>query len=577
MKLDINTIKKLIKVAKKESKADLVIKGGTILDVFCGKLERRDIAIKDGFIAGIGEGYLAETEIDAKGCFIVPGYIDAHIHLESSLLHPIEFVKAVLPRGTTAVVCDPHEIANVLGNEGIDYLIRETEGLPVDFFFTVPSCVPAAKGLETSGAEITAEDIKYWLKHPRIVGLGEVMNYPGVINMDDEILEKIMVAIESGKKIDGHAPQLTGDDLCAYTICGMSSDHECTNLKEAEDKLKRGFYIMIREGSTAKNMASLIPLVRAYGVSRFMLVSDDRHPDDLLEEGHMDIILRKAIYRGLSPSIAVRMVTFNPAFYFDLKRRGAIAPGYIADIVIVNDLREFYPHYVIKNGKIVAKDMKLLFDLVRNISYPPSTFNVNLPKNEIFKVPAKGKKVRVIEIIPDEILTGEIVKELPIVEGKVLSAPEEDIVKLAVVERHKGTGNVGIGFVKGLGIKKGAIGSSIAHDSHNIIIAGVNDTDMELVLNKIIEMKGGIAIALDGEIVEVLPLPIGGLMSDLPINRVVDKLRQLKVLTKFLGCKIENPFMALSFLALPVIPKLKLTDKGLFDVEKFSFVDLFIS
>ncbi|MGB9667806.1 MAG: adenine deaminase [Thermosulfidibacteraceae bacterium] len=576
MKLDINTIKNLIKVARKQEEADLVIKGAMMLDVFCGKLEKKDIAIKDGFIVGIGENYQAKEEINVDRCFVVPGYIDAHIHIESTMLHPVELVKAILPRGTTALVCDPHEIANVLGNEGIKYLLEETEGLPVDFFFTVPSCVPAAKGLETSGAEITAEDIKMWIKHPRIVGLGEVMNYPAVLNMSEEVLEKIMIAIEAGKRIDGHAPQLVGDDLCAYAACGIWSDHECTTLREAEDKLKRGVYIMIREGSTAKNMASLIPLVRAYGVSRFMLVSDDRHPDDLLEEGHLDIVLRKAIYMGLPPNIAVRMVTFNPAFYFGLSRRGAIAPGYIADMVIVNNLREFYPHYVIKNGKIVARDMKLIFEMMPPRRPKASSFNVNLKENEIFKIEAKGKKVRVIGIIPGEILTEEIIEELPIVEGKVLVSPEKDIVKLAVVERHKGTGNVGLGFVKGLGLKKGAIGLSVAHDSHNIIIAGTNDADMEEVLHEIIRLQGGIAIAAEGKVIESLPLPIAGLMSDLPINKVVDKLKQLKVIARYLGSSLENPFMTLSFLALPVIPKLKLTDKGLFNVDKFSFVDLFV-
>lgn len=576
MKLDINTIKNLIKVALKKEPADLVIKGTMMLDVFCGKLERKDIAIKDGFIAGIGEKFEGKKEIEANGCFTIPGYIDAHIHLESSMLHPVEFVKAVLPRGTTAVVSDPHEIANVLGNKGIEFMLNETEGLPLDFFFTVPSCVPAAKGLETSGAEITLEDIRYWIKHPRIVGLGEVMNYPGVLNEDEEVLNKILVALEAGKRIDGHAPQLMGDQLCAYVSCGIWSDHECTTLREAEDKLKRGMYIMIREGSTAKNMASLLPLVRAYGVSRFMFVSDDKHPDDLLEEGHIDSILRKAIYMGLPPNIAVRMVTFNPAFYFGLPRRGAIAPGYIADIVIVNNLREFFPHYVIKNGKIVAQDRKLIFDLVPPKTMKLKTFNVNLKNNEIFKIEAKGRKVRVIGIIPGEIITEEIIEELPVLEGKVLASPEKDILKLAVVERHKGTGNIGLGFVKGLGIKKGAIGLSVAHDSHNIIIAGSNDTDMEEVLKAIVDMEGGIAIAVDGRIVETLPLPIAGLMSDLSLNKVVDRLKQLKVIVKYLGSNLENPFMALSFLALPVIPKLKLTDKGLFDVEKFSFVDLFV-
>ncbi len=574
--LDIHILQSLINVAKKREKADLVIKGCMVLDVFCGKLERKDVAIKGEYVAGVGFGYEGKEIIELPGAYVLPGFIDAHIHIESSLLHPIEFTKAVLPRGTTAVVSDPHEIANVLGNRGIEYMIEESENLPVDFFFTVPSCVPAAKGFETSGAILNTEDIAEWLTHPRIVGLGEVMNFPAVIAGDEEILRKIYIAHSVGKRIDGHAPGVMGDDLCAYCSTGIASDHECTHLQEAEDKLKRGMYIMIREGSTAKNMAALIPLVRAYGVSRFMIVSDDRHPDELCEEGHMDLLLKKAVYMGLPPNIAVRMVTFNPAFYFNIRRRGAVAPGYLADIVIVNNLREFFPLYVIKNGKIVAEKLKLLIDLKGKSPTPLPSFNVKL-KEKPFQVKAKGKKIRVIGVIENQIITEHIITEAKIEKDEVVADPERDILKIAVVERHKGTGNVSVGFVTGLGIKEGAIGSSVAHDSHNIIIAGTNDKDMEAVLYHIIKMNGGFAVAKNGKIIKELPLAIGGLMSDRSHFEVVSALKELKSVTKAMGSKTENPFMSLSFLALPVIPKLKITDMGLVDVEKFEFVDLFVN
>ena len=575
MALDIPTMQELIAVATKRAKADLVIKGCMVMDVFCGKLERKDIAIKNGFVAGLGMGYEAYNVIELSKGYVLPGYIDAHIHIESSMLDPVEFAKTVLPRGTTAVVADPHEIANVAGNRGIEYMLNRSEGLPVDFFFTVPSCVPATTDFETSGARLGVEDIAEWLVHPRVVGLGEVMNFPGVINGDEELLRKIQVAISVGKRVDGHAPGVTGDALCAYCCTGISSDHECTHLQEAEDKLKRGMYIMIREGSTAKNMAALIPLVRAYGVSRFMLVSDDRHADDLVEEGHVDELLRKAVYMGLPPNIAVRTVTFNPAFYFNLRRRGAVAPGYIADMVIVEDLRGFFPLYVIKNGNVVAQDQRLLIDICSPKVGESFKFNVSLGENP-FKVVAKGEKIRVIGMIPDEIVTEHLVENAKVENGNVVADVDRDILKIAVVERHKGTGNVGVGFVKGVGLKRGAMASSVAHDSHNIIVVGTNDEDMELAVRKIVGMNGGLVVVAGGEVKGYLELPIGGLMSDRSVNYVSSKLKELKAIARALGAQQDNPFMALSFLALPVIPKLKVTDKGLVDVEKFCFVDLFV-
>ena len=445
-----------------------------------------------------------------------------------------------------------------------------------DFFFTVPSCVPATKEFETSGAVLDVEDIAEWLTHHRIVGLGEVMNYPGVVAGDEEVLRKIYTAISVGKRVDGHAPGLMGDALCAYCAAGITSDHECTHLQEAEDKLKRGMYIMIREGSTAKNMAALVPLVRAYGVSRFMIVSDDLHADDILENGHMDELLRKAVYMGLPPNIAVRMATFNPAFYYNLKRRGAVAPGYIADLVVVEDLRRFYPLYVFKNGKLVAESLKLTVKLSERCLLPLGEFKVNLPPKP-FRVEAKGSRIRVIGVIPDQIVTEHLVCDARIEDGCVVSDVDRDILKIAVVERHRGTGNVGIGFVKGLGLKKGAIASSVAHDSHNIVVVGTNDEDMEVAVRHIVSMNGGLTAVVDGKPRVSLELPIAGLMSDKDVHYVAAKNRQLRAFVREMGSRLDNPFMALSFLALPVIPKLKLTDKGLVDVESFKFVDLFVN
>ncbi len=575
MALSIPIMKSLIDVAMGREEADLVIKGCLVMDVFCGKLERKDVAIKNGYVAALGHDFIAKNVISLQKGYVLPGFIDAHIHIESSMLHPVEFAKAVLPRGTTAVISDPHEIANVAGNKGIEYMLLETEGLPVDFFFTVPSCVPATKDFETAGAVLDTEHIADWLTHPRVVGLGEVMNYPGVINGDEELLRKIYTALSVGKRVDGHAPGLIGEPLCAYCSTGIASDHECTHLQEAEDKLKRGMYIMIREGSTAKNMAALLPLVRAYGVSRFMMVSDDRHPDDLVEDGHVDELLRKAVYMGLPPNIAVRMVTFNPAFYFNLRRRGAVAPGYIADIVVVEDLKRFFPLYVIKNGKVVAERRKLLIDLCKLHHVDLPIFKVRLPEKP-FRVEAKGRRIRVIGVIPEEIVTEHLVEEALIKGGEVVADPERDILKIAVVERHKGTGNVGVGFVKGLGIKGGAIASSVAHDSHNIVVVGDNDRDMEVAVKHIVSVNGGLTVVVDGHPKLTLELPIGGLMSDKSLNYVASRTKELKAYTKGMGAIPENPFMALSFLALPVIPKLKITDKGLVDVERFSFVDLFV-
>ncbi len=573
--IDVALMKQLIDTATKRVPADLVLKEAQVMDVFSGKIERQDVAVKEGYIAALGRDFPAKETVDLKGAYLLPGFIDGHIHLESSLISPAQFCKATLPRGTTAVIADPHEIANVLGVEGIRYILRITEKLPLDIFLTAPSCVPATP-LETSGAILGPEELDPILDHPRVVGLGEVMNFPGVINGDSQVLEKIHLALSKGKKVDGHAPGLTGEELSAYVAPGISSDHECVHLKEAEEKLKRGMYIMIREGSTAKNMSALIPLVRAFGVSRFMLVTDDRHPHDLLEEGHLDFLLRKAVYMGIAPNLAVRMATFNPAFYFNLRRRGAIAPGYMADMVVVRDLRDFSPMMVFKDGRLVAQEGVLLEDIETTLPEPPPpSFNIKLPSHP-FTIPARGTKARIIKVIPGQIVTEEEILEPHIQDGVVMSHPPSDILKVAVVERHKGTGNVGLGLVKGFGLKEGALASSVAHDSHNVVVVGVKDQEMLLAVKKVEEMGGGLVVVRGEEVLASLALPLAGLVSLDPAEEVARRVQELNKAALELGCTLENPFMALSFLALPVIPRLKITDLGLVDVEKFEVVDLFL-
>ncbi len=574
--LSIETMQRLIGVARKREKADLVLSGAQIIDVFAGKIERKDVAIVGEYIAAVGKGFPSEESIDLTGSFILPGFIDAHIHVESSMLSPVEFTRAVLPRGTTAVIWDPHEMANVGGVDAVEALLEAASDLPLDFFFTAPSCVPAT-GMETSGAGLGLTELKRLFEREEVLALGEVMNYPAVLEGDESVLKKVQLALCMGKRVDGHAPGLMNEDVSAYCAPGITSDHECTNLMEAEEKLKRGMYIMIREGSTAKNMSSIVPLVRAYGVSRFTLVSDDRTPVDLLNEGHVDFLLRKAVYLGMAPNLAVRMVTFNPAFYYDLKRRGAVAPGYLADIAVVDDINRFNVSLVLKGGKVVAREGEMVVPIRKEtvLDFRDSV-QVRLSP-EPFRVTHRvGKKIRVITLTENELVTGEE-HHIPLVEGEnVVSDTARDILKLAVVERHRGTGNVGVGFVQGFGLKRGAIASSVAHDSHNILVLGVNDPDMELAVKAVAEMGGGQVVVDEGKVVSSLPLPIAGLLSDRSLSWVARRCQEVNQAAAALGAKGGSPFMQLSFLALPVIPSLKLTDRGLVDVNNFSFVDIFV-
>ncbi|MDD3627148.1 MAG: adenine deaminase [bacterium] len=553
--------------------SDLVLKNAKIINVFSGEVIQGNLAIIDEHIVGIGD-YVGKEEIDMEGRYIAPGFMDSHVHIESSMVELKEFSKAVVPRGTTSVIIDPHEIANVLGLDGIRYMLDSAKFNPLNVFVMLPSCVPATD-LETSGAALRAFDLHPLMHEKWVVGLGEMMNFPGVLNKDPVVLDKIAIAM--GERIDGHAPGLSGKELNAYISVGITSDHECTQLAEAKEKLEKGMYIMIREGTATKNLEALLPLVNDYNISRFMFCTDDRHPNDLLTEGHIDYIIRRAIKLGLDPIKAIRIATLNPSLYFRLEKLGAIAPGYLADLVILNNLEELDIYKVMKNGKFVSIGTKLTYAPPQ---YPElrirGTVNIKWLEEKDFMIPAnEGKKANVIEIIPDQIITKAITAVPKVENGYVVPDMENDILLIAVIERHMASKNIGLGLVKGFGLKEGAIASSVAHDSHNIIVVGTNFKDMLRAVIRVRSRQGGLVFAKNGEVIENLPLPIAGLMSNEPLEVVNEKIENLVKVVKEAGSKVNSPFMQMSFLALPVIPELKLTDQGLFDVRKFKYIDLF--
>jgi adenine deaminase len=567
------SLKEKIRVASGEGTADLLIKNGRVVDVFSGQIEQKDIAIFGGVIVGFGD-YQARETIDVKGDFLCPGLIDGHVHIESSMVTIPEFAQAVLPNGTTTVVIDPHEIANILGQEGIRFMAESARGVPLNVFIMLPSCVPATH-METSGANLKATDLNPLLKEPWAIGLAEMMNFPGVIFRNPEVLKKIEMA--RGKRIDGHAPMLSGKGLYAYLTAGIRSDHECTTLKEAKEKLKNGMWIMIREGTTARNLRSLIPLVQPKNARRFLFVTDDRHPKELIEEGHINSMVRQAIRWGIDPILAIQMATLNAAEYFRLDDLGAIAPGYRADMVTFDHLGRFQIKKVFKDGVLVAEDGKMLSSVNRIRKNPKAKGSVRIKplKKDTFLLRSDQPLAKVIQLIPDQIVTKKSVKKILLKDGVAYPNIKEDILKIVVVERHQATGNIGIGFVQGFGLKKGAIGSSVAHDSHNLVIVGTNDQDIVKTVEAIQAMGGGLAAVSNGKVLASLPLPIAGLMSDTSVTQVNLQLEVLHRAVRTLGCKLPDPFMTLSFLSLPVIPELKITDKGLVDVNQFKFVPLF--
>ncbi|MGD8891459.1 MAG: adenine deaminase [Desulfobacterales bacterium] len=567
-------LKEIIRSARGQKPVDLVLSNARIINVFSGEIFSGDIAVADGNIVGFGT-YDAENTVDIGGRFVAPGFIDAHVHIESSMTDITEFARAVVACGTTTVVADPHEIANVLGTEGINYMLRSSQGQPMNIYFTLPSCVPATT-METSGATLTKEDLLPFMGHERMLALAEMMNYPGVINQDPEVLGKINMARGERKPVDGHAPGLSDHDLYAYMAAGISSDHECTTDREAKEKLSLGMHIMIREGTAAKNLDALIPVVNERTARRMMWCTDDRHPQDILEEGHIDSMVRKAIFAGVDPVIAIQMATINPAEYFRIQNVGAIAPGRRADLVVFSDLDSPTMETVYCGGVRVAENGKILPEIETPdpVVFLPS-MNVDLEKID-FSIPAETGRIRVMDIVPGQITTGQCILDAMISQGKAFADISRDILKIAVIERHTGSGKVGKGFVRGFGLKRGAIASSVAHDSHNIIVVGTTDDDMKAALRAVVTMGGGLAAVYDNKVCAGLALPIAGLMSREPVKAVGDQMDRLIHAAREFGTTLDDPFMTLSFLALPVIPELKITDKGLVDVGRFKIVPLFV-
>jgi adenine deaminase len=565
------SLETLIAVARGEEPADLVLRNARLLNVLSGEIHPADIAIHDGRVVGLGE-YQARQVVDLEQRFVAPGLIDAHVHLEDAMVQPSEFARAVVPHGTTAVVCDPHEIANVLGLDGVRYMLEASEGLPLSVYVMAPSCVPATH-MESAGAELTAGDLETLWAHERVIGLAEMMNYPGVLFRVPAVLDKIRSA--GDRPIDGHAPGLSGLDLNAYIAAGVGSDHECTTLEEAREKLRRGMHILIREGTTERNLHDLLPLVTPRNARQCHFCSDDRHPDTLLREGHIDGIVRQAIGWGLDPVLAYQMATLHTAEYFRLRQVGAVAPGYRADLLVLDDLEAVQVAQVYAAGQLVAEGGQALHSTSRMREVPiQPTVHVE-PEALDLDIAAGEGPARVIGTIPDQVVT-EALRLAPTVEnGRVVSDPGRDLLKMAVVERHHGTGNVGLGLVKGTGLKQGAIGSSVAHDSHNLVVIGASDEEMRAAVAAIAGMGGGLVVVAGGQVRAACPLPIAGLMSDQPIEEVRDQVEALTGAAHELGCSLPDPFMTLSFLALPVIPSLKLTDKGLVDVDRFELVPLF--
>lgn len=556
---------RIIAVAAGREKADLVLKNAKYLNVFSNEFLCGDIAVANGLIAGVGK-YDGKTEIDVSGKLVLPGFIDAHIHLESSMVTPAEFAKAVVAHGTTTVITDPHEITNVMGIDGVEYMIQASQNLPIDVHFMMPSCVPATE-IDESGAELDCKDIDLYLDNKKVLGLAEMMNYVGVINGDKNVLSKIVASQAHHKKIDGHAPELSGNDLNAYIAAGVYSDHECSSFENALEKLRKGQFIMIREGTAAHNLKALMPLLTQQYYARCMFATDDKHPSDLLYGGHIDYIVKQALKNGADPIVALKTATHHAARYFLLNNKGAIASGYLADIVVVDNLEDFNVETVFKRGKLV-------FDgEVKDFSAPTvdeklaekcfDTFHLDSVTPSSFKVEGK---LGLIGLVGGELLTRNLGTADKI-------DVENDILKIACIERHKGTNHIGVGYVKGYSLKSGAVATSVAHDSHNIITVGCNDDDIAVAVNAIRDSKGGIAVVENGKIKALLELPIAGLMSDEPLTTVNEKLENAKSSAYELGAdKSIDPFMTLSFLSLPVIPSLRITTKGVFDAENWKML-----
>jgi len=564
-------LESLIPIAAGREPADLLLTNLRLVDVLAGEIYPAEVALAGGRIAAVGTGYAARETLDLGGAFLAPGLLDAHVHVESSMVTPAEFARAVVPRGTTTVITDPHEIANVLGLEGIRFMLEGAKGSPLAVFVMAPSCVPAT-AMETSGASLDAVDLASFQSSPWVLGLAEVMNFPGVVAGDDAVLAKLRAF--AGKVIDGHAPGLTGHALAAYAAAGIGSDHESTTVEEAREKLRLGLAVFLREATNARNLRALAPLVTALNHHRMCLCTDDRQPSDLLDQGHIDHLVRLAIGEGVDPMIALRMASWNTAQYFRLHDRGAVTPGRRADLIVFADLAAPRPHLVFRRGRLVARDGEMLpVEGPRAVPHLRGTMSVAWDAVDL-AIRAEGTRVRVIEAMADQLVTGHLIETAAIAGGLAVADPGRDLLKMAVIERHRSSGAVGKGFVRGLGLKRGALASSVAHDHHNLIVIGADDVSMLTAARRAAALGGGLVVA-DGEsVVAELALPLGGLMSERPIEEVRQRLDRAIAAARALGSPVHDPFMAMSFLALEVIPHLKLTDQGLVDVDRFAPVPL---
>lgn len=565
-------LEKRIALARGEGKVDLLLKNCRVVNVFSGEVEKTSIAVAGGIILGLGD-YPAKKTIDCRGAYCAPGFTDSHVHIESSLVTVPEYARAVVPRGTTTVVIDPHEIANVFGLSGIRYMLNVSESCPLNVYVMLSSCVPDC-GLSTSGAELTSFDLASFWGEERVLGLAEMMNYPGVLSRDPEVMAKLKAAV--GHPIDGHAPGLSGKDLNAYIAAGVGSDHECSTLTEAREKLARGMFILLREGTAAKNLKTLLPICTPGSCRRCLLATDDRHPEDLLAEGHIDYLIRTAIAEGIDPVDAIRMATLNPARYFNLSNQGAVAPGYRADLVTFDSFRNLIVDRVFKDGRLVAREGRLILQgWEPQLPELRGSINVNWAGLEEIIIPAGEGTALVIGVVPDQILTRKLRLTLKIRDGAAVSDPKRDILKIAVIERHTASGRMGLGFVRGFGLQTGALASSVSHDSHNIIVVGADDQDMMTAAIEVARMDGGQAVVDSGQVTAALPLPIAGIISPRPLEEVRRAIILLNRAARELGCTLKDPFMTLSFLTLPPIPSLKISDRGLVDSDNFRIVPLY--